>query len=111
MDPDAWKRLGDLVRRRRQQLGMSQGQKPPSAATWRKVENAIDHPYAERTVLAICDALHWEPESFDQILAGGEPTETVEDASAAPPWEQLLAGQRELSDRLEQIAALLERGD
>lgn len=68
-----WERLGAAVRKRRDQLGLAQGESPPSAATWRKVEKAIEPPYAARTASAICRALRWPDDAFDRILAGEDP--------------------------------------
>lgn len=68
-----WERLGAAVRKRRDQLGLAQGEAPPSAATWRKVEKAIDPPYAPRTASAICRALRWPDDAFDRILDGEDP--------------------------------------
>lgn len=73
MDHTDWERLGRAVRDRRNELGLSQGEEPPSAATWRKVEKAIDPPYAERTASAICRALRWPPDAFTRILDGEDP--------------------------------------
>ena len=70
---DDWERLGEAVRKRREQLRLAQGEKPPSSATWRKVEHAIDPPYARRSLLAICDALRWHEDSIGRLLEGGEP--------------------------------------
>jgi hypothetical protein len=68
-----WQRLGAAVRDRRNELGLSQGEDGPSAATWRKVEKAIEPPYAERTLRAICRVLRWPSDAADRILDGDDP--------------------------------------
>lgn len=111
---DAWERLGEAVRQRRNELQLRQGQLPPSSATWRKVEYAIDPPYSPQTVSAICAALRWTHDSFDRILAGDAPIVT-DDTGEVAPWDELLAGQRqltaaqrEITERLDRLAHLLE---
>lgn len=77
---DDWLRLGNAVRRRRNHLRISQGAGDVSPATWRKIEKAVDPPYRDSTLIAICRTLQWTPDSFERILAGEEPI----DASAEP---------------------------
>lgn len=72
---DSWTRLGRTVRRRRQELGLTQGVGGVSAATWRKVENAIEPPYREATLHRIAASLDWTSDSPERILAGDEPVE------------------------------------
>jgi transcriptional regulator with XRE-family HTH domain len=72
-----WARLGRAIRERRETLRISQGAAGVSASTWRKVEKAVDPPYRRSTLLGIAQALRWQPESIDRILAGGEPVEYV----------------------------------
>lgn len=59
----------------------------------------------------LTDLLGWAPDAFDRIARGEEPTPPAAPGDQAAPWEELLAGQRDLSERLEQLAALLERDD
>lgn len=96
---DDWERLGNAVRDRRNALGLAQGEKPPSAATWRKVEKALDPPYAERTVRAVCAALGWQQDSFDRILSGEPPHPAV-----MPEDDPLVTAVRELTQALDRLA-------
>lgn len=58
----------------------------------------------------LTDLFGWPPDAFDRIARGEEPAPPPP-SDKAVPWEELLAGQRELSERLEHLAALLERDD
>lgn len=75
-----WTRLGRLVHERRELLNLPQGVGKVSAATWRKVEKAIDPPYTRRKLVQIFVALGWDPDSVDHVLDGGEPS----DANSEP---------------------------
>lgn len=104
-----WLRLGQTVRERREHLRLPQGAGGISAATWRKVEKAVDPPYAPRTVRAICEALQWTPDSFDSVLAGHEPTELdswpapVGPSALEQAYEELAAEVRALRDEVAEL--------
>lgn len=98
---------GRTVKARREALGLAQGEAGPSAATWRKVENGRDAPYAARTVTAICQALGWTLDSYDRVLEGGEPTL----AAVSDDHEgDLQAAVRELTEVVRQLRADLREG-
>lgn len=99
-----YKAAGERVRRRREELNLKQGELPPSSATWRKVERAIDPPYARQTIVQICQALGWTTDSYDRLLRGDEPTPATTDT----PWELLLNALEELRDQVHRLADQLE---
>lgn len=80
-----WQRLGDLVRRRRAVLDMTQDDLADSAGvapgTIRNIEQGKQT--RELTLPKICRALGWLPESYTLILIGGEPME--EERPEPPP--------------------------
>lgn len=63
----------------------------------------------------LTDLFEWPPDAFERIARGEDPAPPPPDGGA-PPWDQLLAGQREIVSeqqalriRLERLAELLER--
>lgn len=77
LDQDRWQRLGEYVTRRRNELGMTQGQVQaaggPSVATMRLIEGAMQQSYQGRILGGLEQALRWSPGSVANILNGGEP--------------------------------------
>lgn len=78
MDIMSWETLGDEVRKRRRQLGLTQPEVTarggPGVATLRAIENNQPSRPSMRMRRALEDALEWESGSVDAILAGGPPT-------------------------------------
>lgn len=70
-----WKRLGNVIRGRRDALGLTQNAGGVSPATWRKMETGKAPPYRSSSVAAVCRVLGWTPDSFDRVLEGGDPVE------------------------------------
>lgn len=72
-----WKRLGDLARRRREDLGLTQAEVQarggPSVATLRYIESAAQEGYRGSVLRNLERALDWPPDTIDTILAGGNP--------------------------------------
>jgi hypothetical protein len=105
-DHDQWQSVAHAVRRRREELGLTQieataltagsGRKI-SFATWRKVETAVEPPYTRATVAAVCHALGWEPDAFDRILAGDTPRLTTPTGASIEARLQALEQSRGLS--------------
>ena len=85
-----WERFGQLVRARRNYLGLVQGAGGISAATWRKIEKADRPPYRDSTLMAICRTLGWTSDSYTTILEGGDPIE--DRASNTKSIEERVAG-------------------
>lgn len=74
-----WKRLADAVVRRRAKLGrLTQAQiahrSGISLDRIQAIEGAKSDRYRRVTLMALEQALEWEPGSIDEILAGGDPT-------------------------------------
>lgn len=115
---DEW--IGELITRRYEALGMTQADAARAAGlsdtTMREIERGDIRRRRPKTLHDVSVAMRWPPDALARMLSG-EPAEEIglplgADLTAShgpPPWEELLAGQRRLSERLEQIAALLER--
>ena len=77
--------LADAIEGRRRQLGLSVGQLARAADLTteglRPLRRGEARDYQERTVLNLCRALKWTPDSIDRVLRGESP---VEDGDAAP---------------------------
>lgn len=116
--------VGRIFRDRRNDLGLTQqqvveiaethfGHKVVGESTYRQFESGRADNISDRTARGAAVALSWPKDAVRRLQAGEDPAAFPHvdhaDEEDAPPWDQLLAGQRELSDRLEQIAALLER--
>lgn len=88
MNQSDLERFAEIVKLRREDLGLTQDQMGdyggPSTTTMTKVENAGDGVPAQVTLRKLDAALKWEPGSARRTLAGGEPTEIVEPAPPAP---------------------------
>jgi transcriptional regulator with XRE-family HTH domain len=71
-----WDRLGEAVRARRLELGLTQAQVSerggPSTETLRMIENKRAGRLSYRLRRHLEDALEWEPRSVDEVLAGAE---------------------------------------
>lgn len=80
----AWDRLGALVRRRREALGLSvkdatAGRKI-SDTTWLKLEGG--EPILRAKLAQVPPAIRWTPDSPDRVLAGADPLELDADPEA-----------------------------
>jgi transcriptional regulator with XRE-family HTH domain len=88
-NPD-WRRLGEYVTRRREQLGMTQADvdaaKGPSVATLRKIEKggAPEGSYRGGVLASLERALQWPNGAVDRILAGSEPDINAEPIVSRP---------------------------
>lgn len=108
-DPAAWIRLGRIIRRRRNILGLTQNAGGVSPATWRKIESAKSPPYRPSSVAAVCRVLGWAPESFDRILEGGDPIEIGEGASSQSSLAgRLMALEAEIGTLKERVGSLAD---
>ena len=73
-EPDAWRRLAEIIRDRRAELGVVATAIPGvSAATMSLVENAGRHSYRTHTMAALARGLGWTPDSIERILDGQAP--------------------------------------
>lgn len=84
-----WRRLAEKVTKRRNELGLTQGQVQsadgPSVATMRLIEGALQTSYRGNILGRLERALRWKPGSVDAILGGGEPTLLAEEPLASEP--------------------------
>lgn len=55
-----------------------------SSANWRVIEKAGRSKYRDATLLGVCAALSWTPDSIDRILAGQPPRPLEESAPGVP---------------------------
>lgn len=73
-----WRRLGDYIRRRREELDMSQaelaGASGVSLSTIQNYEHGRTPSVWPRTLFRVVECLGWAPRSDEAILTGGEPT-------------------------------------
>jgi transcriptional regulator with XRE-family HTH domain len=109
-------RLGDLVRRRRMALGLSEraaaSQVPMSRNTWSALEGGTKRTSAHKYA-AVERVLCWAAGSIEVILTGGDPVET---AAAGPPAADRLTAEIErikslplpVESRLAMLRALIE---
>jgi hypothetical protein len=82
-DAEAWGRVARQVRGRREALNLTQEEAVARAdggiskPVWSLIENARQYHYKRRTLVAVCRALGWTPNSIDAILAGGAPIDEL----------------------------------
>lgn len=93
-DPQAWKRLGRLMRDAREQAGLNRKDFADLAGVSEKaVYNAEkgDPPSRQQppTLVKIAAGHGWKPESIQRILDGGEPILREQSAPAAPTPQSL----------------------
>ncbi|MFG1846682.1 hypothetical protein [Micromonospora carbonacea] len=77
LDGGDWRRLGEHVVRRREELGLTQSEVHaaggPSTATMRNIERAVGVSYRGGILRSLERALQWRTGSVEAILAGGHP--------------------------------------
>lgn len=56
-----------------------------------------------QTLWALCDALHWTPDSLERILAGGEPVDAADESGEVTRLQQI-------DGRLQEIEAIATTG-
>jgi len=76
--PAAWRRLGQMVRQRRIELGFGSqaslaAEGGPSLSVVNKIETGRGRDYTDRVIIPLEDRLGWRRGSFRAILDGGEP--------------------------------------
>ena len=116
----SWEELAELVLDRRTRLGRSQvgvaevankvlGERSLTDQTVRIFEKVGRDGYRRQTLSAISVGLDWPPDALQRLQAGDDPA-SLETASTAeaPPWEELLEGQRRVTEALERLADRLE---
>jgi transcriptional regulator with XRE-family HTH domain len=87
--PMSWEQLGDAVRHRRKELGLTQADVTarggPSVETVRAVENNRAGRLGRQSRRALERAIEWEAGSIDAVLEGGAPCVLGTAAVAAVP--------------------------
>ena len=89
--PEAWRRLGQIVRQRRIELGFGSqaslaAEGGPSLSVVNKIETGRGRDYTDRVIIPLEDRLGWRRGSFRAILSGGDPICVDAPATApAPP--------------------------
>jgi hypothetical protein len=86
--PEAWRRLGQIVRQRRIELGFGSqaslaAEGGPSLSVVNKIETGRGRDYTDRVIIPLEDRLGWRRGSFRAILEGGDPV--CVDAPAPAP--------------------------
>jgi hypothetical protein len=92
--PEAWRRLGHIVRQRRIELGFGSqaslaAEGGPSLSVVNKIETGRGRDYTDRVIIPLENRLGWRRGSFRAILDGGDPVclDAAAPASAAPADE------------------------
>lgn len=116
-----WDEVAAIARQRRGELGRSQqgvveravevlGPKALSEPSVRVFEKAGRDSYRPRTLAAISVGLDWPTDAIARLRDGIDPAE-LEVTGEAPPWDELLDGQRQVTVALERLADLIEGRD
>jgi transcriptional regulator with XRE-family HTH domain len=115
-----WTRVGQYVRRRREDKGLTQQEATVasdggvSVATWRNIETATNPPFRRSSLLAVCRVLDWTSDSIDRILRGEEPEddESGEDYPELAQFPDLQAAMRRIDRqeaRIRDLEAIVKR--
>lgn len=78
-----WAQVARLVRTRREALNLTQhdavvaSEGSISLATWRNIETGANTSYRSSSLIAVCRALGWTPDSIERILGGDDPVEVA----------------------------------
>lgn len=113
-----WGEVAALVRQRRSELGRSQqgvvdraieklGPRTLSEPSVRVFEAAGREAYRPQTLTAISVGLDWPSDAIAR-LRRGEALDGLAPSEEVPPWEELLEGQRRVTEALERLADRLE---
>lgn len=112
-------RLAEAVHRRREELGLGQGdliaRGGPGVTTVGKIERSQIEKPQNATLKRLDDALAWEPGSARRVLAGGDPAVRNATGSVGPRTqdssyvEDRRAGDPEPGISDEEVVALIER--
>lgn len=112
--PERWEHLADVVRERRESLGLTQEQAVArshggiSTAVWSVLEGARQrsNKMEDRTLAAAAVVLGWEPGSLQDILFGGDPSEPepIQMAASGTDLEALRVEDPDAYELLEDLA-------
>lgn len=107
-----WDDVGQILKQRRERLRLTQQEVADRAelslAIVQVIESGRKDSFRRTTLAAIADALEWEPDAVDQLLAGTDPADlpTVEHAEEVDP---VMAAIRELKDQVAELSDLIRR--
>lgn len=94
LEGDDWRRLGEHVVRRREELGLTQPDVQaaggPSTATMRNIERATNTTYRGGILRSLERALQWRTGSVETVLAGGDPIPAGGGATDDPGFDALI---------------------
>lgn len=96
MESKNWVGLGEAVRARRTQLGMTQHDVEqaggPSDVTLSAVEQGVPRSYQQRTMITLERALQWKRGAVEAILAGEDPEAWIDPTVIHDEWPSRLSG-------------------
>lgn len=111
---EAWDRVAVAVRNRRDILNLTQEEAAEltdgrvSTPNWRVVEAAGRLSYRRPTLLGVCSALEWTPDSIERILRGQEPVIVAPGPTSVDGWspglEKRFVSLEGRVERLEEVA-------
>lgn len=102
--------VGELFRARRESLGLSQDDVPNlSSATVRKIENASVPSFKPRTLRTFAAGVAWQPDAYERLLAGADPTEMAA-VDLRAPRDDLAASLDIIEAELRRLRGQLEAG-
>lgn len=94
--------VGDIVRARRELLGLTQDDVPSaSSSTVRKIENGTADRFRRSSIVGYMRALGWPADAMERLTAGADPSSLAEEAPAAErrtPVEDALMADDGISD-------------
>lgn len=117
MGEDRWAIVGEAVTDWMTEQAWSQAdlirESGVSDMTIRPIIEGQPGNYRPATLAKISKALRRPPDALSRIRDGADPGEFPrgDDDEAPPPWEELLEGQRQITETLERLADALEQGD
>jgi transcriptional regulator with XRE-family HTH domain len=104
----SWEVLGDAVRRRRKELGLTQADVTarggPSVETVRAIENNRAGRLGRQSRRALERAIEWDVGSIDAVLEGGTPRPLATIGAVGAPLAPPPAGQEATSTAAERFA-------
>lgn len=110
LDSGDWRRLGEHVLRRREDLGLTQPEVQaaggPSTATMRLIERAERSSYRGSILRSLERALHWRTGSVEVILAGGDPISSDATGSGDADFDALIGWLTHVADNPNRDAPL-----
>lgn len=78
--------VGQLIRQRREELGLSQEAiEGVSSSSVRKIENATAEDFRRSTIVAYMRALGWAPDAYERMRAGENPASLYIHFEDPPP--------------------------